>query len=139
MPKLPRKNLSKAEIALQAAQKADVERQKALVRKTWPHIAEGLTIYDAQTVANAVGGFIKYEIERRNAALKVSDLAIDVSNEKDTAIRDAMQKVLDVFKDEKAQDSAQLLERLGKTLGAYSAHAYMKQNMSVLKVEDIVA
>jgi hypothetical protein len=134
--KTPKVNKTKAEVA---AQKADVERQKALVRAIWPFIAEGLTVYDAQTVTNAVGGFIKYEIERRNADLKVSDLVIDVSNEKDTSIKVAMEKILDLVKDEKAADLAQLLERLGKNLGMYSAHVFMKQNMSVLKVEDIVA
>lgn len=136
---MKRINKSKVEIAQLAAQKADVERQKKLVRAIWPFIAKDLTVYDAQTVANAVGGFIKFEMQRKLEALKVSDLLIDVSNEKDTPIKEAMIGVLEVFKDEKANDSAQLLERLGKTLGAYSAHVYMKQNMSVLTVENIVA
>lgn len=141
MAKTPQKrtNKSKIEIAQLAAQKADVERQKALVKLTWPFIAKELTIYDAQTVTNAVGGFIKYELERRQSELKVSDLIIDVSNEKDGPVKTAMIHILEVFKDEKASDSAGLLERLGKTLGMYSAHEYMKQDMGVLAVEDIVA
>lgn len=139
MAKAPRKSLKKEEIAQLAKQKADVERQKALVRAIWPYMAEGLTIYDAQTVANAVGGFIKYEVERKQSELTVADLVIDVSNEKDGTIRDAMENILEYIKGEKATDVAALLERLGKTLGMYSAHTFMKQNMSVLTVEDIVA
>lgn len=140
MPNSPkRKNLSKIEVAQLAAQKADVERQKALIKLAWPFLTPGLTIYDAQTVSNAVGGFIKYELERRQSELKVSDLLIDVSNEKDGPIKTAMIHILEVFKDEKASDSAQLLERLGKTLGMHSAHVYMKKPMEELSVEDIVA
>jgi len=137
--KTSRVNKKKADIVTELAHKADIERQKTLVRAIWPFIADGLTIYDAQTVTNAVGGFIKYEIERRNSDLKVSDLVIDVSNEKDAPIKVAMEKILELVKDEKAADLAQLLERLGKTLGGYSAHVYMKQNMSVLNVDEIVA
>lgn len=134
-----RVNKNKEELAQLAAHKADIERQKSLIRAIWPDITKDLTIYDAQTVVNALGGFIKFELERKQDEIKVADLAIDVANEKDEKLRTAMEAVLKVFNDQKAFDGAQLLERLGKTLGMYSAHMYMKGNMDTLKVEDIVA
>lgn len=139
MEKPKRVNKKKEEIAQLALQKADVERQKTLVRLLWPFLEKDLTIYDAQTVVNAVGGFIKYELSRKQDEIKVDDLLIDVSNEKDSPVKTAMIHVLEVFKGQKADESAQLLERLGKTLGMYSAHVFMKGKMETLKVEDIVA
>lgn len=140
------KNLTKKEAAKLAQemsnvtkQKADVERQKTLVRLAWQFIEKDLTIYDAQTVVNAVGGFMKFELQRKVEDIKVSDLIIDVSNEKDGSVKTAMVHILEVFKDEKANDASQLLERLGKILGTFSAHQYMKNKMDTVKVEEIVA
>lgn len=121
------------------AQQADVERQKTLVKLFWPFLQEEMTIYDAQTAVNAISGYFNYEIQVRLAALKVEDIAIDLKNEKDGPIKDAMTHILEVFKGQNAKSSADLLERFGKTLGMFSAHTYMKQPMSTLKVEDIVA
>lgn len=139
MTKPPRVNKTKNELAAQAAQMADIQRQKTLVKLFWPFLQEGMTIYDAQTAANAVAGYINYELQAKLTAIKVDDLTLDLKNEKDSPIKTAMTHILEVFKGQNAKDSAGLLERFGKTLAMHSAHVYMKGAMSELKVEDIIA
>ncbi len=123
-----------------AAQVAKVQRQKALCKLMWPFLhSKSISIYDAQTVVNAVGGYLKYELEARMVGITVKDLAIDLKNETDSEIKTAMTHILEVFEGENAKDAADLLERFGKTLGGFSAHTYMKKPMTELKVEDIVS
>lgn len=135
-----KKKQAKEELLAQVKQQQKVEHEKGLAKLIWPFIAvEGLTIYDAQTALAAASGFVAFEVQRKTDEFKVSDLTIDLSKEGDSAVKQAVVKILDLLKDEKADLSAKLLERFSKTLGMYSANQYMKNKMEVLKLEDIIA
>ena len=131
--------ISKQELAAQIQQKQNVEHIKQMVRDIWPLIAEQDTVYDAQTVVNALSGFISAHIEKKVSELKVSDLPIDLSKEKDSKIKTAIEKMMKQLEDEPAKDTAVTLERLGKTLGEFCASKMLKQPMDTIKVTDIVA
>lgn len=128
------------QIAAQMEHQQRVEHEKSLAKLIWPLIeSDALTIYDAQTALTATAGFIAYEVQRKQAELKVGDLTIDMSKEEPSPVRTAVLSIVGLLQDEKADLSAKLLERFGKTLGMYSANQYMKNKMDTLKSEDIVA
>ena len=132
-------NKSKEQIRDDMQNVERMKREKALFKKVWPFIQEGLTIYDAQTVLGAVSGYIQLAIESEVAKMKVGDLIIDVSKEKDCPVKASLQKVLEELKNEDAKEVAQLLEKFGRVFSMYAAHEYMKKDIKELKVDDLVA
>ena len=134
-----RVNKSKEDLKVQMAHTQKVEAQKKLARLIFPVIASMKTIYDAQTVVNALAGFIKADQAAQVAAMKVKDLTIDLSKEKASEIKAAILALREVFFYENASDAAALLERFGNGLGQFSANAYMKNPMSDIKMEDFIA
>lgn len=139
MPTPKRVNKTKEEIAKEMAHKQMVANQKALARRIYAIIESQSTIYDAQTVVNALSGFIKYELSVKESSIKLNDLLIDLKNEPKTKITKAMEALKVELQNENAKDMAQLLERFGQTLGHYSASQFLKQPMKKVKLEDIIA
>jgi len=86
--------ISKEELVAQMQHKQNVEHIKQVVRDIWPYLADQDTIYDAQTVANALSGFISAHIEKKVNEIKVVDLPIDLSKEKDSKIKSALHFLL---------------------------------------------
>lgn len=132
-------NKSKEEIAAQMKYNQEIEHQKKLARAMFPILSSQETIYDAQTVVAALAGFIKADMEDKIAALKVKDLEIDLSKEKDSPIKTAMLELRKLFEKESADDAAKLLERFGTTLSQYSSKEYMKNSMDTIKMDDFIA
>jgi len=131
--------ISKEELVAQMQHKQNVEHIKQVVRDIWPYLADQDTIYDAQTVANALSGFISAHIEKKVNEIKVVDLPIDLSKEKDSKIKSAIESIMKLLENESAKDTAATLERLGKTFSEYSANKMLKQPMDTITVNDIVA
>jgi hypothetical protein len=71
--------------------------------------------------------------------LKINDLLIDLKNQPKTKITKAMEALKAELQNENAKETASLLERFGNTLGQYSAATFMKNKMSKIKIEDILA
>lgn len=138
MLKKQRNNLSKEQIKEQIANEAKIQHIKGIVRTAFPLIQKVDTVYDAQTAVNALGGLIEAEIENKVRAIKLSELTIDLSKEKDSKIKTAILKLYDAFKDESAQEFAETMERIGTTLQAHVANEGMKGKMKI-KVDDIVS
>jgi len=134
-----RVNKSKEEIATEMKHKAVVSQQKELVKKIFAAIANQDTVFDGQTVLQALSGFIKYELSQKEATLKINDLLIDLSKQPKGKITKAIAELKVELQNENAKDTAQLLERFGNTLGQYSAATFMKNKMSKIKIEDILA
>lgn len=134
-----RVNKSKEEIAAEMKHKAVVSQQKELVKKIFAAIANQDTVFDGQTVLQALSGFIKYELSQKEATLKINDLLIDLSKQPKGKITKAIAELKVELQNENAKDTAQLLERFGNTLGQYSAATFMKNKMSKIKIEDILA
>jgi anionic cell wall polymer biosynthesis LytR-Cps2A-Psr (LCP) family protein len=134
-----RVNKSKDEVAAEMKHKAVVAQQKELVKKIFAAISNQDTVFDAQTVLNALSGFIKYELQQKEATLKINDLLLDLSKQPKGKISKAMEILKAELQNESAKDIAMLLERFGNTLGQYSAATFMKNKMSKIKIEDILA
>lgn len=135
--KSPRKNLNKDQIKDQIANDLKVKHIKEVVRIAFPAIDKLDTVYDAQTAVNALSGLIESEIESIVKDIKMSSLAIDLSEEKDSKIKAAILKIISLFPDESAQELSETLERLGTTLQAYVSGKGMSEKMKI-KVDDIV-
>lgn len=138
MPKKPRVNKTKTEIALEMGKQERVKQNIAIVKSIFPFISDLASVYDAQTALSALAGFITLDLQKKNNELKVSDLNIDLSKEKDSVIKDSVQNILGLVVNENAKDVATLLQRFSDTLAQFSAKEYMKQPMKVITVEDFV-
>lgn len=139
MNKKPRVNKTKEQIVADVKHIEKVQREKALVKLMWPFIESQKTIYDAQTVLQALSGFIKVEMDKKSSELIVKELSIDLSKEKDSEIKTAVLKLLGLLEIEKAKDTASLLERFGNILAQYSAGEYLKNPMSMVSLDKIIA
>lgn len=134
-----RVNKKKDEIAAIVKRTAEIDHQKTLVRLMWPFISNGLTMYEAQTAANATAGFIKARLQEKESELKVKNLSIDLKGAEEGVVKNSMLHILQVIESEDAKNVADLLERLGKTLQLYAANQFMKQPMKKITVDEIVA
>lgn len=138
MPKKPRVNKTKTEIALEMGKQERVKQEIALVKSIFPFIQDLASVYDAQTALSALSGFITFDLQKKNDALKVSDLNVDLSKEEASVIKDSVQNILGLIVNENARDAASLLKRFADTLAQFSANEYMKQPMKIISVEQIV-
>lgn len=133
-----RKNLNKDQIKEQIANEQKIARLKEIVNKAFPSIEDMDSIYDAQTVVNALAGLISVEIEKEVESIKLSSIIIDLSEEKDGKIKSAIEDLVSKFQDESAQVFSETLERIGTTLQAYVSNEGMKAKMDI-KIEDILS
>ena len=137
MLKKPRANLNKEQIAQQLADQQKVIHIKEIVRKVFPSIEKLDTVYDAQTACVALAGLIEGEVENAVKKITMSQIVIDLSKEKDSKIKTAIEKMALLYPDECAQEYSETLERIGSTLQAYVANEGMKGKMKI-KVDDLV-
>ena len=138
MPRTKRKNLNKDEIRAQMAQKAKIAHITEVVRGVFP-LLDVDSVYDAQTVVNALAGLIAVDIEKKVQEIKLSEVNIDLSSEKDGKIKTAILAIIDKCQEESAQELSETLERLGSTLQAYGTDLFLRGPMSAVKVTDIVS
>lgn len=136
---IKRVNKSKEEIVSDIKQIEKVKHIKEVVRSIFPLMEQVDTVYDAQTVVNALSGFISAHIENKVAEIKLSDLPIDLSKEEDSKIKTAISGILELMKDESAQELTETLERLGTTLQQYIVHTHMGAPMSTITIDNIVS
>ncbi len=138
MQKTKRIPKSKEELKSQMAHLQKIERMKRLARLVWPKIESLKKIYDAQTVLNAASGFIKQDLTVKTEGILVSDLAIKL-HEKESVIKTAVQEIIYLLGTESASEAANLLEKMGNSLGQYGAAKYLENPMSVIDVKDFIA
>ena len=134
-----RVNKNKQEIISDFKHQEKVAHIKEIVKAIYPILEDVDCIYDAQTVVNALSGFIEVHTSHELNKIKLSTVDIDLSKEEDSKIKTAMLKIVDLMKDESANELSETLERLGRTLSEYSAHTYMKQGMDKININDILA
>lgn len=133
-----RVNKSKPEILSEMAQRAKVEKFKDMGRRIFP-LLKTETIYDGQTVLDAVSGYIKFELAVKEQSLKLNDLLVDFSKEPEGEILEAMKAIKVELQQESAKDVADFLELMGRTFSSYASSEFLKKPMSDLKVEDIIS
>jgi len=114
---------------------------KAISKEMFPVVQAAGTIYDGQTVVNALSGFIKPHLEEQLRKIKLSDIDVlkYLEDEKDSEIKRAIVKLIEMMKDESAVELSETLDRFGKVLSEYSANTYMKQPMTVITISDLIA
>lgn len=135
---MKRENKTKEQITNEIKQRQKVEHIKQVVRKIYP-LLDVETIYDAQTVLGAIQGFIKLELEEKLDAIKISDLKLDFKKEKESKIKKAMVSIVKLMKDEPADDFSQTIDRLSRAFSDFGSQKFVKNPMSELKIEDILA
>lgn len=136
---IKRVNKTKKEIVNDMQMQDKVKHIKEVVRNIFPMIEKLDSVYDAQTAVNALSGFISAYIEQRVAVIKLSELPIDLSKEEESNIKTAILEIMELLKDESAQEVSETLERLGTTLQQYIIHTHMTQPMSSIKIDDLVS
>lgn len=139
MPRAKRVNLSKAEIENKIHADLALNNKKALARKIFPVVAGMPTVYDAQTVLNAFAGFVKFELQKKQAEIKVEDLPLDFSKEKESIIKDAVVALQGVVSFDNAEEVAEMLELMASKLPGYLAGIHMKDSMSTITVDEFIA
>lgn len=133
-----RKNSTKEEIVAQIEMDAKVAHLKNLIRAMFPYLEPVDTIYDAQTVVNALSGFIQAHVEKKLSEIKLSDIVIDLSKEEESKIKTSILALMELLKDEPASDLSKTLERLGRALSEFGANKFLKQPMTEISITDIV-
>lgn len=139
MPRTKRKNLNKDEIKAQMEHQQKVAHVKAVVRQVFPFISSLETVYDGQTVLNALAGLIADEIENAVAKIKLSDITINLSEQKDSPMKQAMVGILASMKEESAQELSETLERFGNVLNTFGADKFLRSPMKSVNIDDLVA
>lgn len=136
---IKRVNKSKEQIQSDIAQQQKVAHIKEVVRQLFPTVEVLDTVYDAQTAVNALSGFIAAHIENVVAKIKLSELPIDLSQEEDSKIKTAIVEIMEMMKDESAQELSETLERLGTTLQQYIIHTHMSAPMSTITIDNLLS
>ena len=135
---MTRINKSKEQIKAEMLLKAEISHEKQLATMIFPELQKQETVYDAQTLLHGLSGYIHHELENRTNKVLVGDLPVDVSKEKEGAIRDSFKTILEMLKEEKADNVVKLLKRYGDMLGYYGSVQFLKNPMSIIKEEDLI-
>ena len=139
MQKKPRVNKTKQELVQEVKNKANIEHQRDVARRVFPVVESLETVYDAQTAFIAVSGLVKQGLILAEAKLKVADIEIDTKFEKETDVTKAIMAILDLVKDEPAQDVDTLLEKMGNSLPQFLGLRAVKGPMSQVAMDDFIA
>jgi len=130
---------TKQELVNEAKRSAYVNKQKDLARKIFPLIQSQKTVYNAQTVLTAVAGYIKTEFIKKMGEMKVSELKVELANEKDKEIKKAMDEILAAVQDDEADNVEKILLLMSDKLAQYGANKFLKQPMSEVTAKDFIA
>lgn len=120
-------------------QKQKIERQKTVAKLIFPFIANLPTVYDAQTAVYAIAGYIELEMIKKEQGLKISDLLLDLSREKEGEITTAMRLILGQLEIENAKESMDLLKTFGDKLPQFLSNRHLTDPMSTITSEDFIA
>ena len=136
---MKRTNKTKEQIVTDLKQIEKVKHIKQVVRDIFPKLESVETIYDAQTVLNALQGFIKVELEKELDKIKLKDLDLKFKEEKDSKIKKAMVEIVRFMADEPADEFSQTIERLSRVFSDFGAQKFLKNPMSEIKLDEILA
>ena len=135
---MTRINKSKEQIKAEMLLKSEISHEKQLASMIFPELQKQATVYDAQTLLHGLSGYIHHQIENRTNKILVSDLPVDLSQEKEGSIKDSFGVLLEMLKDEKADNLVKLLKRYGDMLGYYGSVQFLKNPMSSINEDDLI-
>lgn len=134
-----RKPLSKDDLEVQIRATQANDHIKEVCKEIFP-LLEGLdTIYDSQTAVNALSGFILAHVENALCAIKMNEIKIDLSKEEDSKIKDVVLKMAEMLQGEPAKALSSILDRMGQVFSRLGAEKFLKQPMSAVTLDDIIA
>lgn len=134
-----RQNKPKAQIEAEIKHQEKIKRQKSLAHSVFPAVEQLATVYDAQTVFNAVAGHLKYGLILKENELKVSDLSIDLEKGKPSPVKHAVETIVGLLKTENAKESMELLELMGAKLPEFLANKGLTGSMSQVTAEEFIS
>lgn len=129
---------TKAELVAHMKQEEKINKMVMLTKLMWPLIESQEKIYDSQTTFNAIAGYIELGMKLKEDELTVGSLGIDLKDEKDSPIKQAMLGILGLVEHESARDVMTLARKIADMMGQYGANEFLKGPMSTLKVTDLV-
>ena len=135
--KAPRPTKKQLQEELDKSQK--IQKQRTLARLLFPSVEQLETIYDAQTAFQAAAGLIKYGVLKVETDLKVSDLKIDTSKDKDTPVTFAVRNILELVQGELATEAMDLIDRMGAKLPEFLAQKHLKDPMNTISAKEYIA
>lgn len=119
-----------------------VLHQIELAKSIFSLLKNNKTIYDTQTVMNALAGFIKFELGKKIDLIKVSlvhdEIKAIIKAEKKSEIKTSLENILELVKDEPAKDVIALLETFANKIGEHGQSIYVKKPISELNIKDII-
>lgn len=133
-----RTNKTKEEIKKEMEVTERVKAQKIVVAKIFEKLGNQKSVYDAQTVVSALAGYITADLNARIEKVKISELEIDLSKEKESEITVAMREILEEIKDEPAEVTSSLLERFSQAFTHYGAQEFLKGPISAVDINKII-
>jgi len=138
---IKRINKTKEEVTNDMRRAEKVAHLKEIVRETFPVLEQVDSIYDAQTVVNALSGFILAHLENKLKDIKLSECEIltYLAKEEKGPIRTALEDLYLKFKDEPAKELSEALQKLGDTFTNFGADKFLRNPMTSIKVGDIIA
>lgn len=136
-PRKPRENLSKQQLAQQQKQTERVNRAKGMARIAFKHMEGIKTIYDAQTVFNAVAGHLMYGLEIAENKLTVGELELDLETGKESDVKTAVLAIIEDLKGSNAKEARSLMDEIGNKLPQYVALQHMQDPMTITAEEFI--
>lgn len=126
------------EMAFQEKQKAKLDKQKYIAKTIFPFVEKLKTVYDAQTVFNAVAGYIDSTLAIEVSKIKVSDLNIVIDTKKGGELEKAVVNILKSMENVSAEDVSDLSQKMGQKLAEFVANKGLKDKMTI-KTADFVA
>lgn len=135
----PRKSKSKKELIEDIARRERIDRQRALAKTMFPFVADLPTIYDAQTVMNALAGYIEFGFKKKAQEITVAAAMCDFSKEEDGPLKSAVVALHGLLEHEPAEDAVTILKRFGDGLPQFVAGRGLKEPMSTIKMDDFIA
>lgn len=136
-PKQPKR--TKAEIQTELEQVQKIQKQRVLARLLFPSVEQLETIYDAQTAFTAAAGHIKYGMMKAENALKVGDVEMDLDKGKDGPMKHAVTSMIELVRDEPANEAMRLLEQMGAKLPEFLAQRHLSDPMSTISAKEYIA
>ena len=134
---IKRENKTKEQIVAEAEQKKEMNKQVALAKKIFETLKGQKTLYDAQTVLNAVAGFTTEAIRVKERNITISELEITLPKvKKMDSVSKNVEELIALLKDEKAQNVSILMRQMGQNLSEMGANKFLKSEMSSIKITD---
>lgn len=132
-----RTNKTKEQIVKNMAAEEKNKKYAELAKRIYP-LLKVETIYDAQTTFQALSGYFKDDLLKKEKSFKVSDLTVNLADQPKGLIVDSMEEIRKSLEGEEALLCAEFLEIFATVISQYGLKEFTKKPLSDLKLDDLV-